>query len=654
MGAIEVFARLLLDDKEFQSKFRDADGSMTEFGRRTKQLGGDLTKVGIGMTAGLTLPILGFGAAALHASGEFDAAFLGVQQNVSGTSAELARVEEAVKNLGKTGKGSASDLAILSAALGEVGVAGAAMPMFLEASQDFAEATGQSLERAGLGLQSFLKRAGLMPEMAAGVANAVVALGNAFSVAEGPLLALADAALPTAEALGIQENAVLALGASFLRAGGDAETGGRVFSQLFTSMAEAAAGGTEQAAQRMQAFADAAGMSIEQFRALMETDAVAATKAFLEGIQRVKDAGGPVVGILDQLGLSGARMRDGVLLAAAGVGSLDLALATTNEALGTTTALQEESAKWADSQAASNEALKDSLNAVAIEAGQALVPALQAFAQAAVPVIGAIGKLIGWFNELPGPVKAGVIAFVGLLALAGPLIGFVGTMITMGAALSIAWLPLTLTVLAVAAAVAALIAVGYYLAKNWEDLAWWSKALAVALFPMVAIPVLIAKEWDTVKAVFGRVLDWFKGLPAAFDGFGQDIVNGLWDGVKAVWQRFADWFEGKWDGLKDKFKAVFQIGSPSRLFEQYGQWVVEGFRDGLGDLDADATLQPFQAVADAGQGAPAGEASASGSASWTVGSITYAPVLNYHPTEAQQDELFEGLLRRMKTARARE
>lgn len=62
---------------------------------------------------------------------------------------------------------------------------------------------------------------------------------------------------------------------------------------------------------------------------------------------------------------------------------------------------------------------------------------------------------------------------------------------------------------------------------------------------------------------------------------GHDLLQGLLDGLKLMGTEIKDFFTGLWTDVVDKFKGFFQIGSPSKLFEQYGSWTLEGMLNGL-------------------------------------------------------------------------
>lgn len=87
--------------------------------------------------------------------------------------------------------------------------------------------------------------------------------------------------------------------------------------------------------------------------------------------------------------------------------------------------------------------------------------------------------------------------------------------------------------------------------------------------------------WAGVKA---NILDPLKELASDVFGFGQDIVQGFWDGLKDKWDSFTGWIEDKFGAVIGTVTDIFEFGSPSRVFEQFGGWVVEGFQEGAADF----------------------------------------------------------------------
>jgi Phage-related minor tail protein/TMP repeat len=795
VGAIDVFTRLLLDDDEFKKKVEGANDRLESLNKTA----GNIDKAGNALTKGLTLPIVALGGVAVAAATTFESAFLAVQQNVRGTDEELEDLRGTILGLAEDGKGSSRDLSELASSLGELGVTAAQLPAFLATTQDFAAATGQDLLTAGVALQDFLKRTGQAPEAAAGLANAIVDLGNRFNVSEAAILSFADSMAPTARALGIGSDALLTFGASFLKAGGDAEQG-KAISNVFSALVEASGKATGKVidntakiaseggrladledalavarqryeelgegaseASRMAAearieslgrdiedvaaslvklnaengqlvkedglatFARVAGVSVDEFRTMLQTDAMGAMQLFLGGLQAMDAAGGDTIGILDSLGLAGGRTRDAILTASQAMTGLPDAIGGTAAAFGETNALMEDSAKQAATSAQRMEDLKDKADGAAITLGAALLPVLVDLLDAGMPILDMVKDLAHWFGSLDeGPQKT-IIGIAVALAAIGPILKLIAVATRIWAIaqwvlnVAMAANPIGLIILGVAA----LIAIVWLLVANWDQVASFLKDVwgGIAGFfsdlwegikgafqagvdwvmdkilPFVALPLLVIKHWDEVVAALAGVWDSIKagakagwegivsffseflpGLVLKFLGWGQDIVQGLWDGFTQKWNHFTDWVADQWDSFVEGFKDFFEIGSPSRLFHDYGSWIVEGFQDGLEELDVAAAVQPFadfgNQATEAGLPSQAFQDLQDALASWTPGGAAPTmrqPIPSAAPTggdtfvfnpvfhgqappdlEARLRDLFDDYTKGLRLRRARE
>lgn len=91
---------------------------------------------------------------------------------------------------------------------------------------------------------------------------------------------------------------------------------------------------------------------------------------------------------------------------------------------------------------------------------------------------------------------------------------------------------------------------------------------------------------QAVRALTSLAKDMWNGIknfPRDFINFGKNIVQGIWNGIKNVWSGFTSFWKNIWNGIVDWFKGLFHINSPSKLFYDFGQYTVEGYRNGLDD-----------------------------------------------------------------------
>lgn len=223
------------------------------------------------------------------------------------------------------------------------------------------------------------------------------------------------------------------------------------------------------------------------------------------------------------------------------------------------------------------------------------------------------------------------------LRLAGQAVLFLGRALLMN--------PIGLAVTVIAGA-------AYLIWKNWDRLGpmfarLWSSIKAGAAAAWAGIksaflnftPLgLVVKHWQPLMA-------WFRGLPAAFAGFGAALVEGLVNGIKNRLAAAGEAIKSMGASVRDTFKNMLGIRSPSRVFAEMGGNLSEGLSLGMtaklgavtkaaAGMAAAASVSVAGAVAsgvpDAAMPRP-GVAAAGGSGMV----VHYAPVLTIHTAGAE-------------------
>lgn len=93
-------------------------------------------------------------------------------------------------------------------------------------------------------------------------------------------------------------------------------------------------------------------------------------------------------------------------------------------------------------------------------------------------------------------------------------------------------------------------------------------------------------NWSPIGAfysAFAAVLSWFGvELPAKFTGFGQMLLDGFINGVRSKVEAVVGVISSVAQRVKSAFTGPVKIQSPSRVFAQYGGWLMEGLQNGIG------------------------------------------------------------------------
>lgn len=103
----------------------------------------------------------------------------------------------------------------------------------------------------------------------------------------------------------------------------------------------------------------------------------------------------------------------------------------------------------------------------------------------------------------------------------------------------------------------------------------------------------------TLVSVFDKVFGFFKGMPAVFVQFAKDALQGFINGLLSMKDRVVSAFLDSLPGpIRDAMMKLFNFGSPSKVFYDFGVDTIQGFVDGMKSM-ADA---PANAMADIARG----------------------------------------------------
>lgn len=261
------------------------------------------------------------------------------------------------------------------------------------------------------------------------------------------------------------------------------------------------------------AMARVAGITTDEFKALVKADPTAAFTKIVQGIKRISqtEGAGAAFGAIESLGVNDAREIRAMLGLAEGAGVLTSNIDIANAAFKDNTAAAVENALQMETVAAQFEILKNKIVEQIIAGWDLLKPhveaAMRVFTDNVVP---ALYNARVAFAGLPEPVRNFGIALGVLLVVLGPVLVAVGLLAGALASLS-------LPVLGAAAAIAVLAAVWItnlgdiqgktaatiqFIQDNWQKLAISIPILGPAL-------ILIAGHFDEIKAAVGRVLSFF-------------------------------------------------------------------------------------------------------------------------------------------------
>lgn len=228
------------------------------------------------------------------------------------------------------------------------------------------------------------------------------------------------------------------------------------------------------------------------------------------------------------------------------------------------------------------------LMALGVEVGKALLPAFQSLAKA-------VSEVLGWMRGLDEGTLKVILTILAVVAAIAPLlivIGKVATGIsalmtlvtTLGPVFAILTGPIGLAVAAIAAAVA----IGVLLYKNWDKIKEFAKSLWQSLkttFENIKTSIVNAFTAVStgVKNMWSNVTEFIKGLPDQMLIFGKNIIQGLINGIKDKAKAVVEAITNVTSGITNKVKSVLGIKSPSKVMMGIGLNIVDGLTKGILD-----------------------------------------------------------------------
>jgi len=393
-------------------------------------------------------------------------AIAGVKKTVDLTAEEFDILNQSLKDMTKEIPKSYVELASIAEIAGQLGVEGVDnITTFTETIADIGVTTNMTAEQAATDFARFANIMGMPISEVDRLGSTVVDLGNNLATTESEIVDMSMRIAGAGSTLGMTEGQVMGWGAALSSMGIRAEMGGTAISKLMINISAMVSTGSEE----LTGFAETAGMTTEEFSKLFKEDASAALQAFFNGLGTIKEQGGDVLSVLEELDIKEVRLRDATLRLASGSDTLNDSLNIQKKAWEENTALSEEAEKRYATLESQIQIVKNEFMLLAVEIGEKLMPIVRDrllpflkddLMPAISSVVSAVENLIdGWKNlspEMKGAIKIGLAAttmVLGLVVAAGVL------SVVMGVLLS--------PILLVAVAIGALTAAGYYLWKNW-------------------------------------------------------------------------------------------------------------------------------------------------------------------------------------------
>lgn len=412
-------------DKSVSSAMANAATNMVKSGNEMKKLGQQAQELGRSLTAHLTLPILAVGTYAGAMAVRYDTAMANVRKVTDMTEAELEALGDAALELSQTQPVTAEQILNMEALGAQLGVADEALQAFSMTVNGLDIATNLNAETAATQMAQFANITGMAKGSAEeaqrayeGYGSTLVALGNNLATTESDISKMSLRLAAAGDIAGMSEAEILGMAGAMSSLGIRAEAGGSAMTTIMSKISKATASGGAD----LEAFAEVAGMSAEQFASAWEKDPMDALIALLDGIHDLDANGLQDMNVtLSELGINEIRQSDAMRRLANDTGVLKDAVNLATNAWDENNALTNEVEQRNQSMAARLQVLKNRVDAIAIEVGGPLVNGFIAVLDAADPLIQVVAGMAQAFADADEGTQQMVLALVGIAAAAGPV-----------------------------------------------------------------------------------------------------------------------------------------------------------------------------------------------------------------------------------------
>lgn len=340
----------------------------------------------------------------INASADFESAMTGVEKTTNLSTEELNAMSEAIKDMSTDIPVAASELANIMEVAGQLGISKEYLVDFTKTMADLRASTNMTAEDAASEMARFVNIMGTGQDKFNNLGSSIVALGNNFATTESEIMAMSLNLAGAGRQANLSEADILGIATALSSVGIEAGKGGTAFSKVITEMTVASATGSE----KLNDFADIAGMSADEFQKLFNEDAISAINAFFTGLGNGSENS---IVLLSEMGVEETRLRDTMLRLGNSSNILTSAVELSNKAFEDNTALTEEANKRYATSESQSQLLANAYDNLKIAIGDELNPALNDLKKMGVDVLKQATK---WVKENGAIVKLIVSIVAGL------------------------------------------------------------------------------------------------------------------------------------------------------------------------------------------------------------------------------------------------
>lgn len=407
--------RLTHELYRMQSAWTKAGDSLNAFAKKSEAVSKALVKAGRGYSRTITTPIVALGTAALKSSIDFEYSFANVRKTVEATEDEFGELSDATKMMSTEVATSGADIAEVTAVAGQLGIANDYLMGFTRTMIDLGNSTDIVASDAASTLAKFANITDMDQSQFQQLGSALVDLGNNYAATESQILEMSLRLAAAGHQVGMTEAQILGFATALSAVGIEAQMGGSAFSKALVKMEVASAVGGEA----LSDFARVSGMTVQQFKALWDSNPADAFQAFIGGLSRMDEQGISAIATLQEIGISEVRLRDTLLRATNATELFSRTQQTANNAWKQNTALTTEAGKRYATTKSRLLNLKNTATLFAQKVGDDMNPVLQG-------LIDRAHEMLAAFLSMDESQRMSIIKFAGFAAAVGPALLILG------------------------------------------------------------------------------------------------------------------------------------------------------------------------------------------------------------------------------------
>ena len=232
INAGTVVGYLDLDTSKFSNALKTAQSQLSSFSDDTlnasqkfTNMGQGLKSIGSTLSKTVTVPLLAIGAASTKTAIDFESAFAGVKKTVDATDKELATLEKGIRNMAKEMPQSASAIAEVAEAAGQLGIKTSNVLDFTKTMVMLGDSTNMSADEAATSLARLANITGMSQNDFDKLGSTIVALGNNMATTESEITAMGLRLAAAGKQVGMSEAQVMSFASALSSVGIQAEAG---------------------------------------------------------------------------------------------------------------------------------------------------------------------------------------------------------------------------------------------------------------------------------------------------------------------------------------------------------------------------------------------------------------------------------------------